>query len=136
MSVGYFSKPLVSKLGIKEGSRVAILNAPKDYEDKLRPIVNGVTMSRRLDGYFDLIQIFARDKPTLEKRFEASKKCMKPNGSIWISWPKRSSGLQTSVGESEVRKIGLIGGLVDVKICAIDETWSGLKFVVRVKDRR
>lgn len=136
MSVGYSGKPIAGKLGIKEGFRVAILNAPNDYEDKLGPILKRVTLSRRMDGHFDLIQIFATDESTLQRQFRASKGAIRQDGAIWVSWPKRSSGLQGDLGESEVRETGLKNGFVDVKICAIDETWSALKFVTRSRDRK
>jgi hypothetical protein len=95
----------------------------------------GVTIARKPTEGLDFIQIFAKDRATLEREFPRLTKSVKPDGMIWVSWPKRSSGLQSDLDESAVRHVGLQGGMVDVKICAIDETWSGLKFVRRLKDR-
>jgi hypothetical protein len=136
MSSDDSGKPLVQKLGIKEGHKVAILDAPESYNATLGKLPDRVIMSRKLRGRLDLVQIFVKDKADLEKEFLASKMNIKPTGAIWVSWPKRSSGLGTDLSESAVRDIGLKNGLVDVKICAIDQTWSALKFVIRVRDRQ
>jgi hypothetical protein len=135
MSAGYSKKPLVEKLGIKPGFEVAFLNAPSDYAATIGSLPDGVKVSTRLKSQLDFVQIFATDEMVLEKKFPKSKDCLKENGMIWVSWPKVSSGLRSSITESKVRETGLKNGLVDVKICAIDATWSGLKFVRRVKDR-
>jgi Protein of unknown function (DUF3052) len=129
--------PLIKKLGIKEGQKIAILNAGKDYDATLGKLPDGVTVSRSLNrGQFDLVQIFATNKEKLEKEFLAAKKILKPDGAIWVSWPKLSSGMETDLSGDVVREVGLKSGLVDVKVCAVDQTWSGLKFVLRLKDRK
>jgi hypothetical protein len=135
MSAGYSKTPSVQKLGIKVGHKIAILHAPPDYAATLGELPFGVTVGRKLKENLDFVQIFVEKKQDLEELVKESKKCLKPGGAIWISWPKRSSEVQTDVSESDVRRIGLESGLVDVKISAIDNTWSGLKFVRRLKDR-
>jgi hypothetical protein len=136
MSTGYSRTPLVRKLGIKQRTKFAILDAPVGYLDKLGTLSEDVILTRSLNGQPNVIQIFSKDKGDLEKKFLASKKVMKQNGAIWVSWPKRSSTVRTELSEHNVREIGLRNGLVDVKICSVDETWSGLKFVRRVRERK
>jgi hypothetical protein len=135
MSAGYSKKPLVEKLGIKPGFEVAFLNAPPDYAETLGALPEFVKVSTRLKNQLDFVQIFATDRLVLETKFPKSKDCLKEKGMIWVSWPKASSGLRSTITEGNVRETGLKNGMVDVKICAIDATWSGLKFVRRVKDR-
>jgi hypothetical protein len=135
MPAGYSGKPLVQKLGIKEGWKIAILAAPKDFAKTLGKLPAGVTLSKQLHGPLDFIQYFAKSKADLEKIFPELKQALSQNGSLWISWPKGSSGVATDLNENIVRDIGLANGIVDVKVCAVDETWSGLKFVFRLKDR-
>ena len=131
---GYSGKPLVAKLGIKTGARIAILNAPAGYErvlGRLPPV------SRRASaaGPLDFVQFFTSEKRTLERRFAALARALAPAGMLWISWPKRASGVATDLTEDVIRAVGLAHGLVDVKVAAVDDVWSGLKFVRRVKDR-
>ncbi len=135
MSAGYSKNRLAQKLGIAQGKRVAFLHAPRGYKASLGTLPRGVTVARGPDDGLDLIQIFAEDRATLEREFLPLKRSIKRDGMIWVSWPKRSSGLQTDLDEGAVRLQGLQNGMVDVKICAIDDTWSGLKFVLRLKDR-
>lgn len=113
-----------------------IAGAPADYERTLGPLPAGVTRKRRLAGRsLDFIQFFAKKRSELEGRIGKFKAAIKPAGMIWISWPKGSSGVHTDLGENQVREIALAFGLVDVKVAAVDETWSGLKLVIPVKDR-
>ena len=131
---GYSSTPLIKKLGLGDAMRVALLQAPTDYEVLIgQSIVHETTLAS--DKAFDFIHYFVHERARLESEFSALKKALKPDGILWISWPKGSSGVQTDLNENVVREIGLAGGLVDVKVCAIDATWSGLKFVYRLVDR-
>jgi len=130
---GYSGTPLPRKLGIKEGHRVLLAAAPPDFD--LGPLP-GVTVTRRAAGSaYDVILVFTPDRRSLEKRFVPLTARMVRNGGLWVAWPKRSSGLATDLDENVVRDLGLAAGLVDNKVCAIDETWSGLRFVVRLRDR-
>lgn len=130
------AKSLTEKLGIRHGQRVAVLGPPRGYDLLLTGLPDGVAIAHELTGEFDLIQVFASNAEDLEKIFRASKAKIKQKGMIWASWPKVSYGARGSLNGDIVREIGLKNGLVDVKICSLDETWSALKFVIRVKDRR
>jgi hypothetical protein len=136
MPADYSRRPLAHKLGIRAGQKLALLNPPSSYEINLGELPMGVTVNWELTGGLDLIQLFVKDRATLEKEFPRLKENIKQEGMIWVSWPKRSSKSRGDVDENLVRAIGLRHGLVDVKICAIDGTWSAMKFVMRVKDRR
>ena len=133
---GYSKRSLVEKLGIKAGARLIVLNPPLHYAETLGQLPPGTTKADKLQGQFDFIQFFARERAELEKQFRALKQALIPNGMLWISWPKGASKVQTDLNENIVREIGLDHQLVDVKVCAIDEVWSGLKFVYRLKDRK
>lgn len=132
---GYSSTPLPKKLGIKEGSRVGLVNAPKNFRDELGELPDGVEFVKRLTDSLDIIIFFVLSERELARDFARLAGKLKKNGMIWIAWPKKSSGVKTDLSFEPVQRIGLDAGLVDVKICAIDETWSGLKFVYRLKDR-
>jgi hypothetical protein len=132
---GYSGKPLVAKLGIKPDTRVAIVNAPKGYDRVLGQLPEGVTRQPSVAGSLDFIQFFTDAKRELERRFPALEHALAPAGMLWISWPKKTSGVATDLTEDVIRAIGLAQGLVDVKVAAVDEVWSGLKFVRRVRDR-
>jgi len=118
---------LPRKLGISPGARVAALGAPPGFAERL----DGAPLQARLRGSFDIIVLFAPSAATLAKRLDAAVAALAPHGGLWITWPKRSSGVATDVDERLVRETGLATGLVDNKVCAIDETWSGLRFVHR-----
>ncbi len=132
---GYSGTPLIKKLGIKEGQRIAFLNEPENYPRTLGELPANTTLAARLSGMFDLIQVFAATRAGLQREFSGARKHLASNGALWISWPKKASGVKTDLDETVVREIGLALGLVDVKVCAVDEIWSGLKFVYRLKDR-
>ena len=136
MPAGYSGTPLAKKLGVKPGHRVLLCEAPAGFERRLRA-PQGVEVRRDLRGKqpFDVILLFAARGSVLTKRFDSLRKRMATDGGFWIAWPKKSSGRQTDLGEADVRAHGLAAGLVDNKICAVDETWSGLCFVIRVRDR-
>lgn len=132
---GYSGTPLVKKLGIKEGSRVALVNAPKDFQAELGELPACVKFMKSTTKSLDLILFFVLSEPLLARDFTKLAARLTSNGMIWIAWPKKSSGVTTDLTFDRVQRIGLDAGLVDVKICAIDDTWSGLKFVYRLKDR-
>ncbi len=132
----YSKKPLSEKLGVKAGSRVAVLNAPSGFDEKLYDSPS-IVVTEALPGYLlDLILLFVADKEELEDEFPALEGKLARSGVLWVCWPKRSSGVKTDLDDVAVREAGLGNRLVDVKVAAIDETWSGLKFVRRVGDRR
>jgi predicted CoA-binding protein len=136
MTAGYSKTPLVKKLGIKEGFKISILNPPDDYETTLGELPAGVQIVDSLEKSLDFIQFFTREHTVLEHEFANLKNALAQDGSLWISWPKRASKIVTDLDENIIRDIGLAHGLVDVKVAAVDEAWSGLKFVYRVKDRK
>jgi len=132
---GYSGTPLAKKLGIKEGSRIALVNAPKDFQSELGQLPDGVKFLKPSTKSLDLILFFVLSERALARDFAKLAERITANGMIWIAWPKKSSGVTTDLSFECVQRIGLDAGLVDVKICAVDETWSGLKFVYRLKDR-
>jgi hypothetical protein len=135
MSAGYSGKPLAQKLGIKPGFRMLALNPPPGYQALLDPLPDGVEMAPALEGQFDFIHYFTTERVAFEAVFPALKAGLATAGMLWVSWPKKASKMPTDLDENIIRDIGLRGGLVDVKVAAIDERWSGLKFVYRLKDR-
>ena len=132
---GYSGKPLVAKLGIKPGATIAILNAPRGYDRILGKMPRDVKRKIAAVGALDFVQFFTAERCELERRFPVLERALAPAGMLWIYWPKKSSGVTTDLTEDRIRAIGLAHGLVDVKVAAVDEVWSGLKFVRRVKDR-
>jgi len=132
---GYSATPLTKKLGIKEGSRVALVNPPEDLQSTLGELPHRVEFIKRPTKSVDIIIFFVLTERALARDFAKLATMLTPNGMIWIGWPKKSSGVSTDLSFERVQRIGLNAGLVDVKICAIDDTWSGLKFVYRLKDR-
>ena len=132
---GYSSTPLARKLGIKEGFRIALVNAPKDFQSELGELPDNVEFVNRPTKSLDIVLFFVVSERVLARDFAKLSQKLATNGMLWIAWPKKSSGVTTDLTEGRVQRIGLDAGLVDVKICAIDETWSGLKFVYRLKDR-
>ncbi len=135
-TTGYSGKPLAEKLGIKEGFRIAFVNPPPGYKSVLGPLPAKVRVAKASEGQLDLIQVFSREKTNLEKEIPALRMHMASNGMIWVSWPKGASKLETDLNENVVREIALANDLVDVKVCAVDKDWSGLKLVIRLKDRK
>ncbi|HEX9283987.1 MAG TPA: DUF3052 domain-containing protein [Gemmatimonadales bacterium] len=131
---GYSGKPLVQKLGIKSGSTIAILGAPRGYTSALGKLPR-VHRKPKAAGRLDFVQFFTKEKQDLERRFGALARALAPAGMLWISWPKKASGVPTDLSEDVIRATGLAHGLVDVKVAAVDKVWSGLKFVRRLKDR-
>ena len=131
---GYSGTPLPKKLGIKAGLRVHLLEAPSEVRDELRQALAECTVSPQRNA-LDFVMLFTKSRAKLRKEFSAMAKLLAPAGMLWVSWPKKSSGVVTDVDENVVREIGLDAGLVDVKVCAVTNVWSGLKFVRRIKDR-
>jgi hypothetical protein len=129
-TAGYSGTPLPKKLGIKDGANSAILNAPDGYAKSL-----GVKAASELKCDLDFIQFFTKSRAELEKQLPRLRRSIKPHGMIWISWPKKSSKVETDLTEDIIRDTALALKLVDVKVCAVDETWSGLKLVIPVKER-
>jgi hypothetical protein len=131
---GYSGTPLPKKLGIKAGFRVWFANAPAEVRAELREALAECAVAKPGDA-LDFAMIFTKSRAELTKEFSRIAKRLAPAGMLWVSWPKKSSGVKTDIDEHGVRGIGLDAGLVDVKVCAVTEVWSGLKFVRRVKDR-
>ena len=131
---GYSGTPLTKKLGIKSGTNVAFVSAPPNYTSEL-DLPSDVIVNSRSSKPLDFAQLFVKRKTELQRKFSEYAKRLNASGVLWVSWPKKSSGVSTDLSENVVREIGLAAGLVDVKICAVDEVWSGLKFVFRLKDR-
>jgi len=132
---GYSGTPLPKKLGIRPGFRVFLSHEPEEVQVKLRAAMTDCQLVADLNGSLDLVLVFVHSRTELGQIFRRASGVLAPTGMIWAAWPKQSSGLVTDLNEHEVREIGLRAGLVDVKVAAITEAWSGLKFVRRVKDR-
>ena len=132
---GYSGTPLARKLGIKEGSRLALLGAPDGFDDDLAPLPGDVTVLRRLGPRLDVAVLFVTERRQLERRFPAVAAAVRPAGGFWVAWPKRASALPTDLTEDVLREVGLPRGLVDNKVCAVTEVWSGLRFVWRRENR-
>ena len=135
MPAGYSGTPLAKKLGIKPGMRVVALRAPTNYRQLLEPIPEAATVVDDLASDEALVHFFTTERTLLEAEIPGLKGALAPDGILWISWPKKAAKVDTDLDGNVVRGIGLDAGLVDVKVCAVDETWSGLKFVYRLKDR-
>jgi hypothetical protein len=134
-TAGYSGTPLVKKLGIKPGATLGLIGAPEDFDATLGQLPDGVAVRRRLRGQLDVIVAFYMDRAALERRLPALRGALQPAGGLWIAWPKRASGIASDLSDNVVRELGLAAGLVDNKVCAIDEVWSGLRLVFRLRDR-
>ena len=136
-TAGYSGTPLFKKLGIKLGTEVAMINAPANFEALLQGLPLDVALARELTSQptWDVIILFAASAKQLHRSFPACQKRLNTAGGLWLAWPKRASGMETDLNEGIVRDFALESGLVDNKVCAIDDSWSGLRFVVRLKDR-
>jgi len=132
---GYSGTPLAGKIGIKAGHRLVVRNHPPSFLRDLGRLPEGVKQSDRLGGKANVVVFFTDKLATLENDFSALARTLESDGMLWIAWPKRASGRPTDLTEDVVRRVALERGLVDVKVCAIDDTWSGLKLVIRLKDR-
>jgi hypothetical protein len=132
---GYSGRPLVEKLGIKPNSRIAIIGAPRSYRATLGKLPQGVTVTASPRGVLPFIHFFTRSRDQLESELSRLLRALTPDGALWISWPKKTSGVLTDITEDVVRAVALPTGLVDVKVAAIDDVWSGLKLVRRLRNR-
>lgn len=131
---GYSQTPLLKKLGIKDDYQLYFFQPPANYHT-LVGLSKTAAIKKTLSGEIDFIHLFVRDQKTFEQAFRRSAEHLKKEGMLWVSWPKKSSKVITDLDENKIRDFGLRAGLVDVKVCAIDDVWSGLKFVFRLKDR-
>ena len=133
---GYSKTPLCKKVGIKEQSRVRVENAPSNYLNLLKPLPMGVKISNRLRSNIDIWHLFTKSKKELPDKLKTAMQHIPDNGSIWVSWPKKASGVVSDMTEGRIRDAAFPLGLVDIKVCAVDETWSGLKLVIRRINRK
>jgi hypothetical protein len=135
---GYSGTSLPRKLGIGEGASVVLLGAPAGFDEVLAPLPAGVRVVRRLPRHAagaDVALVFVTSAADLERRFDPVAAALTPAGGLWVAWPKRSSGVPTDLTENVIRDIGVAHGMVDNKVCAVTDVWSGLRFVLRLKDR-
>jgi len=126
---GYSGTPLPKKLGIKDGLRLSLIDAPREVVAELKSSLDNCKLARDAKAPLDFAMLFTKSAASLRKEFTQLAKNLAPAGMLWISWPKKTSGVPTDLNENLVREIGLAAGLVDVKVCAVTEVWSGLKFV-------
>jgi hypothetical protein len=133
---GYSKTPLAQKLGIKPGTKVAALNSPGGYRKLLAPLPTDVSFTDRAVAGANFVHLFVTDRRTLEKELKRLRKQLDDAGVLWISWPKKASGVATDITEDVIRAVCLPLGFVDVKVCAVDEIWSGLKLMIRRKERK
>ena len=134
-SAGYSGTPLPQKLGLAEGRSICLIGAPPGYRKSLAPLPDGVRFAARVSAETDIVQLFVTRRSDLERRMREIFAVLRADAALWVSWPKKSAGVATDVTEDVVRALALPLGLVDVKVCAVDEVWSGLKLVIR-KSRR
>lgn len=135
MSVGYSGTPLAKKLGIKQGFSLMIVNAPADYLELVSPLLNDVTMSQDRQSGLDLVHLFTNSRDELFAELSECHHLIKQDGAIWVSWYKKAAKLPTEITEDTIREAAFPLGLVDVKVCAVDDKWSGLKVVIRRENR-
>jgi hypothetical protein len=133
---GYSGTPLAQKLGINAGQKVVLINAPAGYRKLLAPLPEAVSFSTRVDAGATLLHLFVSERKTFEKELKRLRKLIADTGTLWVSWPKKSAGVATDVTEDVIREVALPLGFVDVKVCAVNETWSGLKLMIRRENRR
>jgi len=133
---GYSGTPLAKKLGIKPGGTIFLFGAPKNYSKLVAPLPVGARTVPRLDGDTDMVHIFTDRKAELAKILRSALMQLKQDGAIWVSWPKKSSKVPTDITEDTIREVALPMRLVDIKVCAVDDVWSGLKLVVRKENRK
>jgi hypothetical protein len=133
---GYSSKSLLKKLGIKNRTKIMVINAPSQYWTNLGSLPKDVKILRTSSRPIDFIHFFSKEKAEYQKQLLEFKKKLNPGGMLWVSWPKKASKVATNLNEKEVRDFALKNGWVDIKVCAVDEIWSGLKLVIPLKDRK
>jgi hypothetical protein len=128
---GYSGTPLVKKLGVKEGFKIHAINAPADYRSLLAPLPAAVQFTAAANASTNMVHVFATQRAPLARALNGLRKKLAPNASIWVSWPKQASKVPTDITENAIREVALPLGFVDIKVCAVTDTWSGLKLVVR-----
>jgi hypothetical protein len=128
---GYSGTPLARKLGIASRARVLVRQAPAHYRDWLAPLPDGVRFSQRLSAATDIVHLFVTTKSTLQRELGALRGSIRADAAVWVSWPKQSAKLPTDITENTIREIALPLGFVDIKVCAVNDIWSGLKLVIR-----
>lgn len=128
---GYSGTPLAKKLGFKPGGTVVVMNGPANYRKLVEPLPDGVTLGARVGASTDIVHVFATRKSELAKALKTLREQVRVDGAVWVSWPKKAAKVETDITEDTVREVALPLGFVDIKVCAVDETWSGLKLVVR-----
>ena len=132
---GYSGTPLAQKLGIKPGQEVATIDTPAGYRKLVAPLPEGVSFATDIAAGASFVHLFATKRQALEKELKRLRRLLADTGVLWVSWPKKSSGVATDITEDVIREVCLPLGFVDVKVCAVDETWSGLKLMIRREDR-
>jgi hypothetical protein len=132
---GYSKTPLAQKLGIKPGAKVAALNAPAGYRKLLAPVPAGVSFIDKAEAGAGFVHLFVTERRVLERELKRLRKLLEDAGVLWVSWPKKTSGVGSDITEDVIRDVCLPLGLVDIKVCAVDETWSGLKLMIRRENR-
>lgn len=133
---GYSGTPLAKKLGIKPGTKFYADNSPADYLQLLAPLPEGAELITKLAGTIDMIHLFSKQASEVARKLKTYRRRIKEDGMIWVSWPKKAAKVPTDVTEDVIRELALPLGLVDTKVCAVDEVWSGLKLVIRVANRK
>lgn len=133
---GYSGTPLAQKLGIKPGMIVLTIDPPENYRRLLEPIPSGVNFARRPTGSTKFVHFFAVRRSELAKELSILRRKIAEDAAVWVSWPKKSSGVATDITEDVIRAVALPLGFVDIKVCAVDETWSGLKLMIRRENRK
>ena len=136
MTAGYSGTPLAKKLGIVEGTRIFLSDAPKNYLELAAPVPEGARVVKKIDDKTDIVHLFTRERTRLASLLRSSLAKMRPDAAIWVSWPKKSSKVPTDITEDTIREVALPMGLVDIKVCAVDDVWSRLKLVVRKENRK
>jgi hypothetical protein len=133
---GYSGTPRAQKLGIKAGQTVVTINPPTGYAKLLAPLPEGISFTDKASAGTGFVHLFISERQALEKELKRLRKTIADTGVLWVSWPKKSSGVATDVTEDVIREVALPLGFVDIKVCAVDETWSGLKLMIRRENRR
>ena len=136
MTAGYSGTPLAMKLGLKEDCTVALLGEPPGHRALLLPLPSGIVFTNQATGATDIAHVFVAARVDLASQLQALRKTLRPDAALWISWPKKASKVPTDITEDTIRELALPLGYVDIKVCAVDQVWSGLKLVVRKELRR
>lgn len=128
---GYSGTPLSKKLGIEEGNHVVLIDAPEEWGELVAPLPHGIVFDPHVIGATDIVHLFVTRRSELARRLKMLRTQLKPDGGVWVSWPKKTAKVETDITEDVIREIALPMGWVDIKVCAVSEVWSGLKLVIR-----